>query len=238
MCSPFGFASVSTKPEAGGLGNGAQARYKRTLMTPGRPVRSRSPRSLDPAPESGRRMGRAATREHLRTASTASRQRSRQAGGTEANTAVAPRPSTAVVAAAMGKQDLLFSLIGLGVKLGLVMVAGVSLVRLASAYQARMDRQGELAAVLQIETAQLTKAQQRFDRLFLMSGEKTLAREQSQWIAPNRLRVVWQAPAAPKPLLNPAGQGSPVPLASAKMGGPGPATGTNGLVRPADSGGH
>jgi hypothetical protein len=49
----------------------------------------------------------------------------------------------------MGKQDLLCSLIGLGVKLGLVMVAGVSLVRLASAYQARMDRQGELAAVLE-----------------------------------------------------------------------------------------
>jgi len=83
------------------------------------------------------------------------------------------------------------------VKLGLVMVTGVSLVRVASAYQARMDRQGELAAVLQIENVQLTKAQQRFDRLFLISGEKTLAREQSQWIAPNRLRVVWQAPAAP-----------------------------------------
>ena len=207
-------------------------------MTPGRPVRSRSPRSVDPAPESRRRPDGASTREHLRTASTASRQRSRQAGGTGANTAVAPRPSTAVVAAAMGKQDLLFSLIGLSVKLGLVMVAGVSLVRLASAYQARMDRQGELAAVLQIETAQLTKAQQRFDRLFLMSGEQTLAREQSQWIAPNRLRVVWQAPAAPKTLPDPVSQPSPGPLAFANRATPGPANGTGGLVRPADSGGH
>jgi len=110
----------------------------------------------------------------------------------------------AVGAATIGKQDLVCSLIGLGVKVGLVMVTGVSLVRLASAYQERMDRQGELAAVLQIETAQLTKAQQRFDRLFLVSGEKTLAREQSQWIAPNRLRVVWQAPpAAAQPTASP-----------------------------------
>jgi type II secretory pathway pseudopilin PulG len=138
----------------------------------------------------------------------------------------------------MGKQDLLFSLIGLGVKLGLVMVAGVSLVRLASAYQARMDRQGELAAVLQIETAQLTKAQQRFDRLFLVSGEKTLAREQSQWIAPNRLRVVWQAPAAPTNQQAPASKPSPGPLASANTGATGPATGTGGLAQPGDFGGH
>ena len=207
-------------------------------MTPGRPVRSRSPRSLDPALESRRRSDGASTREHPRPAGIASRQRSRQAGGLEASTAGATRPATAVLAAAMGKQDLLCSLIGLGVKLGLVMVAGVSLVRLASAYQARMDRQGELAAVLQIETAQLTKAQQHFDRLFLMSGEKTLAREQSQWIAPNRLRVVWQAPAAPKTLPDPAAQQSPGPLASANRGTPGPANGPGALARPADSGSH
>ncbi|MFO0138759.1 MAG: hypothetical protein ACK535_12205, partial [Cyanobacteriota bacterium] len=160
-------------------------------------MRSRSPRSLDSAPESRRRSGRSSTSEHSHPASSGSRQRARQAGASKAPAAGAPRPRAAVGAAHLGKQDLLCSLIGLGVKLGLVMVTGVSLVRVASAYQARMDRQGELAAVLQIENAQLTKAQQRFDRLFLISGEKTLAREQSQWIAPNRLRVVWQAPAAP-----------------------------------------
>jgi hypothetical protein len=145
----------------------------------------------------------------------------------------------------MGKQDLLCSLIGLGVKLGLVMVTGVSLIRVASAYQARMDRQGELAAVLQIETAQLTKAQQRFDRLFLMSGEKTLAREQSQWIAPNRLRVVWQdpaaaakAPAAQHDAQNPAPQRSPGPLASAKTNATAPAPSTGALARPGAFGGQ
>jgi hypothetical protein len=142
----------------------------------------------------------------------------------------------------LGKQDLLCSLIGLGVKIGLVMVTGVSLVRVASAYQARMDRQGELAAVLQIETAQLNKAQQRFDRLFLMSGEKTLAREQSQWIAPNRLRVVWQAPDAPAKAPYNAKDLAPKrtsgPLASAKTGATGPATETGGLAQSGNLGGH
>lgn len=160
-------------------------------------------------------------------------------------------------AAHLGKQDLLCSLIGLGVKLGLVMVTGVSLVRVASAYQARMDRQGELAAVLQIENAQLTKAQQRFDRLFLISGEKTLAREQSQWIAPNRLRVVWQAPAAPTkasaatakasaaPAKAPenardsAPQRTPGPLASAQTDGVTvPPAGTGELAEPGNFGGN
>ncbi len=220
-------------------------------------MRSRSPRSLDSAPESRRRSGRSSTSEHSHPAGSASRQRARQAGASKAPAAGAPRPRAAVGAAHLGKQDLLCSLIGLGVKLGLVMVTGVSLVRVASAYQARMDRQGELAAVLQIENAQLTKAQQRFDRLFLISGEKTLAREQSQWIAPNRLRVVWQAPAAPakapaapakapeyaqdpENAQDPAPQRPPGPLASAplKDSATVPPTGTGGLAQPGDWGGN
>ena len=91
------------------------------------------------------------------------------------------------------RRELVCSLIGLAVKLGLVMMAGVSLCRLAGAYQERMDRQGELAAVLEIEQAQLAKARDRFDQLFMVTGEQKLIREQSQWIAPNRLRVVWQS---------------------------------------------
>jgi hypothetical protein len=90
------------------------------------------------------------------------------------------------------RRELICSLIGLTVKLGLVVVAGVSLCRLAGAYQERMDRQGELSAVLEIEKAQLSKARNRFDQLFMVEGEQKLIREQSQWIAPNRLRVVWQ----------------------------------------------
>jgi hypothetical protein len=87
---------------------------------------------------------------------------------------------------------LLCSVIGLALKVGLVVVAGVSLVRLATAYQERMERQGELSAVLGLEQAKLSKARERFDHLFMVEGEQRLIREQNQWIAPNRLRVVWQ----------------------------------------------
>ncbi len=99
------------------------------------------------------------------------------------------------------RRDLQCSLIGLTVKIGLVLMAAVSLVRLASAYQERMDRQGELHAVLQLEQAKLAKARHRFDQLFGVEGEQRLIREQNQWIAPNRLRVVWKpAPGAtPRP---------------------------------------
>jgi len=88
---------------------------------------------------------------------------------------------------------LVCSVIGLMVKLGLVAVAGVSLVRLAGAYQQRMDRNGEIVAVLELEQARLARARERFDQLFMVAGEQQLIREQSQWIAPNRLRVVWQS---------------------------------------------
>ena len=99
------------------------------------------------------------------------------------------------------RQELLCSVIGLLVKLGLVAVASVSLIRLAGAYQQRMERQGEISAVLELEMAQMAKARQRFDQLFNVEGEQRLIREQSQWIAPNRLRVVWQEPQPqPKPL--------------------------------------
>lgn len=95
------------------------------------------------------------------------------------------------------RQELLCSLIGLLVKGSLAVVVCVSLVRLAIAYQERMDRQGELSAVLQIEESKLAKARERFDQLFSVGGEQRLIREQNQWIAPNRLRVVWN-PASPR----------------------------------------
>jgi hypothetical protein len=90
------------------------------------------------------------------------------------------------------RRELICSIIGLTIKTALAVVAGVSLTRLAIAYQDRMERQGELAAVLQIEEAKLEKARERFDQLFAIEGEQRLLREQNQWIAPNRLRVVWK----------------------------------------------
>ena len=90
------------------------------------------------------------------------------------------------------RQAFVCSLMGLMVKFGLIALSGVSLCRLAGAYQERMERQGEIAAVLELENNQMTKARKRFDQLFAVAGEQRLIREQGQWIAPNRLRVVWQ----------------------------------------------
>ncbi len=104
-----------------------------------------------------------------------------------------------LLAISQERRELVCSVIGLMVKLGLVAVAGVSLVRLAGAYQQRMDRNGEIVAVLELEKARLARARERFDQLFMVAGEQRLIREQSQWIAPNRLRVVWQTPPTPQP---------------------------------------
>jgi len=102
------------------------------------------------------------------------------------------------------RQELLCSVIGLSVKLGMTLLAGVSLFHLAGAYQQRLNQHEELSAILQIEQAKLQKAQKRFDQLFETSGEQRLIREQDQWIAPNRLRVVWNEPAEAKPSQAPA----------------------------------
>ena len=48
------------------------------------------------------------------------------------------------------------------------------------------------SAVVSIESAKLETLQQRFDRLFSIGGEDRLIGEQDQWIAPNRLRVIWR----------------------------------------------
>ena len=88
-------------------------------------------------------------------------------------------------------RETLCSGLGLGLKVAVAFVAGVSLVRLAGAYQERMEHHAELRAVLTVQSAKLEKARTRFDQLFAIGGEQTLIRQQGQWIAPNRLRVVW-----------------------------------------------
>ncbi|MCP9818337.1 hypothetical protein KBZ18_02375 [Synechococcus sp. Cruz-9H2] len=104
------------------------------------------------------------------------------------------------------RQELLCSVIGLSVKLGVTLLAGLSLVHLAAAYQQRLNQHDELSAILQIEKAKLQKAQKRFDQLFVTTGEQQLIREQDQWIAPNRLRVVWNEPAEARPGMAPSGR--------------------------------
>ncbi|NMO83725.1 MULTISPECIES: hypothetical protein [Prochlorococcus] len=90
------------------------------------------------------------------------------------------------------RREINFSLLALTMKLGLVSLCVVTLVKLSIAYQERLDRHGELVAVLNLESAQLNTLQQRFDRLFTLGGGIRLMDEHDQWIAPNRLRVIWR----------------------------------------------
>ena len=90
------------------------------------------------------------------------------------------------------RRERFCSALALSLKLGLVALGGVSLVKLAFAYQERLDRHGELAAVVDVETGKLKRLQHRFDRLFTLGGDRRLMGEQDQWIAPNRLRVIWR----------------------------------------------
>ena len=58
-------------------------------------------------------------------------------------------------------QELLYGSIGLSLKIGLSLVAVVSLVRLAGAYQERLDRDGTLAPTIGMFVATRIKPQAR-----------------------------------------------------------------------------
>ena len=92
----------------------------------------------------------------------------------------------------LDRQELHCSLIALAAKAALIVVGCVSVARLSVAYQERLDRHSEIAAVLNVESKKLEILQIRFDRLFSIGGEKRLLSEQDQWIAPNRMRVIWR----------------------------------------------
>ena len=108
-----------------------------------------------------------------------------------------PKPTDAASLAALlqhqnDRRELVCSSLALAVKLGLTLLGAVSLFRLSVAYQERLDRHGEMAAVVDVETSKLQSLQRRFDTLFTLGGDERLMDEQDQWIAPNRLRVIWR----------------------------------------------
>ena len=98
----------------------------------------------------------------------------------------------ALIQRKLDRQELHCSLMALGAKLGLILLGCVSVARLSVAYQERLDRHGEIAAVVAVETAKMESLQSGFDSLFTVGGEQRLLENQDQWIAPNRLRVVWR----------------------------------------------
>ena len=90
------------------------------------------------------------------------------------------------------RRELIYSVFALVMKIGLLSLGALSLLKLAFAYQQRVERHGELSAVLEVESAKLNTLQKRFDRLFTQGGDRRLMDEQEQWIAPNRVRIIWR----------------------------------------------
>ena len=77
-------------------------------------------------------------------------------------------------------------------KLGLLILGTSSLIKLGVASHQRIQRYAELASVLDVESVKLVRHQERFDHLFTIGGDKRLMDENDQWIAPNRIRVIWR----------------------------------------------
>ncbi len=90
------------------------------------------------------------------------------------------------------KRELIYSLIALAMKLGLLLIGTASLVKLGIASHQRVGRYTELSSVLKVESANLVRLQDRFDRFFTIGGDQRLMDENDQWIAPNRIRIIWR----------------------------------------------
>jgi len=206
VCWPSASASPCTRPEAELAPWQARFSLLQAGLTPKIPL-AIPPRDRRSAPAAHRRESRGITggaaaeigQARPQPSAASPRSQTHQLRVSAAAGSASPRSGMVAISGeaelislSSDRRELLCSVIGLAVKLGLVAVAGVSLFRLAGTYQQRMERQSEISAVLELQTARLEKARDRFDQLFMTEGEQRLIREQSQWIAPNRMRVVWQ----------------------------------------------
>ena len=90
------------------------------------------------------------------------------------------------------QRELIYSVIALAMKLGLLLVGTASLFKLALASNQRLNSYTELSSVLNSESVKLNRLQSRFDRFFTIGGDRRLMDENDQWIAPNRIRVIWR----------------------------------------------
>ena len=112
----------------------------------------------------------------------------------------APQPSKRVAAATLAstlqlqeqQRELVYSVIALAMKIGLLLIGTTSLFKVGLASHQRLGSYTELSSVLDVESVKLIALQERFDRFFTIGGEKRLMDENDQWIAPNRIRVIWR----------------------------------------------
>ena len=89
------------------------------------------------------------------------------------------------------RDDLLCSLLGLGVKSAASLLILISLGKLALAHQQRHGHFHELRAADLLQQQRLDAAMVSFDRQFQIGAEQRQLRDDPQWIAPDRRRVVW-----------------------------------------------
>ena len=90
------------------------------------------------------------------------------------------------------QRDFVYSLIALAMKIGLLTIGTLSLIKLGIASYQRVVRHSELSSALNTQSEQLITLQKRFDTLFTIGGDRRLMDEQDQWIAPDRVRVIWR----------------------------------------------
>ena len=89
-------------------------------------------------------------------------------------------------------RDLMYSIITLAMKIGVLAIFSASLVKLGISSHQRVRRHMELVSVLGFESKKLEELSYRFDRLFTIGGERRLIDDQDHWIAPNSVRVIWR----------------------------------------------
>ena len=90
------------------------------------------------------------------------------------------------------RRELIYSFIALAMKLGLLLIGTTSLVKLGISSHQRIGRYTELSSVLDVESIKLIRLQERFDRFFTIGGDRRLMDENDQWIAPDRIRIIWR----------------------------------------------
>ena len=90
------------------------------------------------------------------------------------------------------QRELVYSLIALVMKIGLLLIGTTSLFKLGMASHQRVGRYTELSSILEVESVTLIGLQERFDRFFTIGGDRRLMNENDQWIAPNRIRIIWR----------------------------------------------
>ena len=92
------------------------------------------------------------------------------------------------------RDEYLLSLLSLGIKLGVILVASISCSKLTAAHQRTRILSRELEAEYARQQKYLLVARRSLDELFQIDhGDRVKRRQGGQWTVPNRQRVIWDS---------------------------------------------